>query len=111
MKITGLALAVGCATVLCSASATAAIDDAKAQALMKSGGCATCHSADKKLVGPSYKDVAAKRKAEADAAAMLQKAVRTGSKDVYGKMPMPPIAATKISDDDLKELIAWILTK
>jgi len=98
---------------LISASAQAAIDDAKAAELMKKekGGCAVCHSVDKKLVGPMYKAVAEKRKGQADAIAVMEKAVRHGSKDVYGKIPMPPTAPAKISDSDLHDLIQWILTK
>jgi len=105
------ATAFAAAIVLGAMPARAAIDDAKAQELMKSGGCATCHSVDKKLIGPAYKDVAAKHKGDAGASAALEKAVRAGSKDAYGKIPMPPTPATKISDEDLHSLLDWILSK
>lgn len=106
--------AVTCIGVLVFAagSANAAIDDAKATALMKSGDCSSCHSVEKKLVGPAYKDVSQKHKGDANAIAVLTKAVRTGSKGVYGgPIAMPPTGAAKINDADLHDLLDWILTK
>jgi cytochrome c len=94
-----------------TAPAWAALDDAAATDLMKKSGCAVCHTVDKKLVGPTYKDVAAKRKADGTKPDALAKAVRTGSKGVYGPIPMPPNPEAKINDADLNALIAWILTK
>ncbi len=94
-----------------AASANAALDDAKAQEVMKKAGCVSCHAVDKKLVGPSYKDIALKRKAEPDAVASLEKNVRAGSKGVFGSMPMMAFPPAKISDAELHELAEWILTK
>jgi len=95
-----------------SASASAVIDDAKAASLMKSGGCRSCHSVSKKVVGPAYTEVAAKHKGEANAIEALTKSVRTGSKGVYGgPAPMPPTNATMISDADLHDLLEWVLSK
>lgn len=111
MKFNLVALGMGAVLTLGAGAASAALDDAKAQDVMKAGGCSTCHAVDKKLIGPAYKDVAAKHKGDADAVAKLEKAVRGGSKDVYGKIPMPPTAAAKISDADLQALLEWILTK
>ena len=96
---------------LFSSAANANLDDANALEIMKKSGCIVCHSIDKKVVGPAYKDVAQKRKDESDAAAMLEKSVRGGSKGVYGQMPMPPNPPSKISDADLRELIEWVLTR
>ena len=104
-------LSAACGMAIFAASASAAIDDAKAQEVMKKGGCVACHTVDKKLVGPSYKDVALKRKAEPDAVATLEKNVRAGSKGVFGPMPMMATPAAKISDADLHDLAEWILTK
>jgi cytochrome c len=95
--------------VLFSASASAALDDAAAMALMKKSGCAACHTVDKKLVGPTYKDVAAKRKGSDPAE--LVKAVRAGSKGVYGTIAMPANPVAKIADADLNDLVTWIMTK
>ncbi len=89
----------------------AAIDDTKAKSLMTAGGCTTCHAVDHKVVGPAFKDIAAKRKAESGAVATLEKKVRAGGKGDYGAIPMPPNAEAKINDSDLHELVEWILTK
>ncbi len=74
-------------------------------------GCMMCHAIDKKLVGPSLKDVAAKYKGDAAAPAKLAASVRAGSKDVWGPAPMMAIDASKISDADLDAVIAWILAQ
>jgi cytochrome c len=71
--------------------------------------CATCHTATKKIVGPTWHDVAVKYKGKADAPKMLAERVRKGGKDVWGPVPMLPLGADKISDADLKTVIAWIL--
>jgi cytochrome c len=63
---------------------------------------------DKKLVGPSFKDVAAKYKGQADAEAKLAKKVKEGGKGVWGEVPMPPNVAVK--EDDIKALVKWVLT-
>jgi cytochrome c len=83
----------------------AAADEAAA----KSNGCMACHALDKKVVGPSYKSIANKYKDDANAADKLAKEVRTGSKGVWGPAPMP--AQTRISDADLKKVIAWVLAQ
>ena len=97
--------------MLFATGARAGLDDAKAQELMKTGGCTVCHNVDKKGVGPAYKDVAQKRKGEKDALATLENSIRTGSKGVYGQIPMPPSSKDKISDADLRGLVEWVLTK
>lgn len=98
--------------MLFAPAANAALDDAKAQDLLKSGGCVACHSVDKKILGPAYKEVAQKRKGDKDAVATLENAVRNGSKGTYSTtMPMPPNPQSKISDADLHDLIEWVLTK
>ena len=104
---------LGGALALAFAGATSAqaLNDKTADELMKKAGCNSCHSVDKKLVGPAYKDVAAKNKGKADAAQAMFDKVRKGGAGVYGQIPMPPNPPDKISDGDLKLLIAWILTK
>lgn len=92
--------------------ANAALDDDAAQAILKKGGCTTCHKLDKAGAGPSIKDIAKKQKGKAGAADELKKAIREGSKGVYGAdSVMPGIAASKISDADSANLVQWILTK
>lgn len=71
-------------------------------------GCMTCHQVDKKLVGPSYKDVAEKYKGQADAAKRLSVKVKAGGKDVWGPIPMPP--NPNLMDTDIEVLIKWILS-
>lgn len=79
------------------------------EALMTKAGCLACHAKDKKLVGPAYKDVAAKYKGQADAVAKLMDKTRKGGAGVYGPVPMPPNPVNKISDADLKSVVEWIL--
>lgn len=79
------------------------------EAAMNKAGCLACHAKDKKMVGPAYKDVAAKYKGQADAPAKLAESVRKGSKGVWGPVPMPPTPPDKISDADLKAAIEWVL--
>ena len=73
--------------------------------LATKSGCMACHAADKKVVGPSYQDVAKKYKASDEA--MLIAKIRKGGSGVWGPIPMPPNATLK--DEDLKTLVKWIL--
>ncbi|HPU51204.1 MAG TPA: c-type cytochrome [Burkholderiaceae bacterium] len=75
--------------------------------LAKKANCAGCHTPDKKLVGPSYHDIAAKYKGDAGASAKLVDKVKKGGGGVWGPEPMPPNAA--VSDGDAKVLVDWIL--
>jgi len=77
--------------------------------LATKAGCTACHAKDKKLVGPSYHDVAAKYQGSPGAAADLAAKVRSGGKGVWGTVPMPAADAKKVSDADLASIIAWIL--
>lgn len=93
------------------AAVSGPLDDKKAQEIMARAGCAACHAANQKIVGPAYKDVAAKRKTEKDAVPLLMKKVREGGSGVYGPIPMPPNPKEKISDEELKAMVEWVLTK
>jgi len=75
--------------------------------LAKKYNCLACHGVDKKLVGPSYQDVAAKYKGQADAPDKLVTKVKAGGVGVWGQIPMPPNPT--VPDADLKALVAWIL--
>src|SRR5256712_11170915 len=81
---------------------------ADAQELLKEKACLSCHTVDKKLVGPAYKEVAAKYKARKDAEAYLVKKIKEGSTGVWGPIPMPPNGT--VGDDDAKTLAKYILT-
>jgi cytochrome c len=95
------------AAVTLSAGAHAA--DAKAaEALAKNSGCLACHTVDKKLIGPSYKDIAAKYRNDKGAEANLVKKVKAGGKGVWGDIPMSPNAHVK--DEDIKTIVQWILS-
>jgi cytochrome c len=72
-------------------------------------GCAVCHAATKKVLGPSYRDIAIKYKNRTDALTLLSGRVRHGGKDVWGPVPMPPTDASKVNDADLKAVLTWIL--
>ena len=77
------------------------------EALAKSKNCMSCHATDKKLVGPSYKDVAKKYAGQKDAADKLAAKVIKGGSGVWGPVPMP--ANAQVNDADAKKLVAWIL--
>jgi cytochrome c len=79
-----------------------------AKDLARKNQCMSCHKEEGKLVGPAFKDVAAKYKEDADAEAKLAAKARNGGKGVWGSVPMPP--SKSISDDDLKTVISWILS-
>ena len=78
------------------------------EALAKSKNCMACHAVDKKLVGPSYKDVAKKYAGQKDAEATLVTHVMKGSKDVWGPVPMP--ANANVTEAEAKKLVAWVLS-
>jgi cytochrome c len=111
MNVKIIAVGFAGALALAATSANAALDDAKAQDLLKKSGCFACHSVDKKILGPTYKEVALKHKGESDAAGKLVKVVRNGSKGSYGSFAMPPNPASKISDEDLHNLLVWVLAQ
>ena len=66
------------------------IDNAAAEALMKKDGCTACHAIDKKLVGPAYKDVAAKYRGDKAPRRSWMEKVKKGGSGVWGPVPMPP---------------------
>jgi cytochrome c len=76
--------------------------------LMKKNACGACHAVDKKMVGPGYKDVAAKYRGQKDVEAKLVEKVKKGGVGVWGQIPMPP--NPNVSDADARALVNWILT-
>jgi cytochrome c len=76
--------------------------------VVKAKGCLTCHAVDQKKVGPAYKDVAAKYRADKDAPKKLAEKVKKGSQGVWGNVPMPP--NTNVPDADVNALVKWILS-
>jgi cytochrome c len=94
------------------AAATMALAAAPAfanEALATKSACTACHAVDKKIVGPSFKEVAAKYKGDKNAEAKLVDKVKKGGTGVWGQVPMPPNAA--VSDADIKTLVKWVLSQ
>lgn len=94
-------LALGAALTFQSAQAN------DGETLFKSKPCVGCHMIDARLVGPAYKEVAAKYAGQADASAGLVKSIKEGSTGKWGPNPMP---ANQVTDEEAKTLADWILT-
>ncbi len=78
------------------------------QALAQKSACMSCHQIDKKVVGPSFKDVAKKYKGDAKASEHLVGVIKKGGKGVWGAVPMPP--HPQVSDENAKKLADWVLS-
>ena len=76
--------------------------------LAKAKNCLACHAADKKVVGPSYQDVAAKYAKDKDATGKLAKKIREGGVGAWGQIPMP--ANPQVSEAEAQTLAKWVLT-
>jgi cytochrome c len=87
----------------------AQVNAADASALAQKSGCLACHTVDKKVLGPAYKDVAAKYKGDKTAEAKLVAKVKAGGSGVWGPMPMPPMAA-QVKEADITTIVQWILS-
>jgi len=104
MKIRTISLS---AVVLASVGLHASPALAQADLAQKKN-CMACHAVDKKLVGPSYKDVAAKYAGQKDAVDKLAGKVVKGGAGVWGAVPMP--ANPQVTDAEAKQLVQWIMT-
>ena len=106
MKSKMLAISAAAAILAVSGTAQADLD------LAKKSGCLACHSVDKKVVGPAWKDVAAKYKGDANAKATLIDKVKKGGKGnwtkVTGGAPMPPYSP-RVKDADIEKLVDFVL--
>jgi cytochrome c len=102
MKKIGTAVLASATLLFASAAMADQLED-----MMKKNGCNACHSEDKKIIGPSYKDVAAKYKGDPTAVAKLTEKVKKGGSGVWGPVPMPP--NTQVSDADIKKMVELIL--
>lgn len=76
--------------------------------LAKSKNCLACHVADKKLVGPSYKDIASKYAKDKDAVAKMAKKIREGGVGAWGQVPMP--ANPQVNEAEAQTLAKWVMT-
>ena len=77
--------------------------------LAKKSGCLACHSVEKKVVGPAWKDVASKYKGNAGAKATLVEKVKKGGKGNWGQAPMPPYSP-RVADADIEKLVDFVLS-
>ena len=102
MKFAALVLTIAAGAVL---SLPAQASDELAKKYM----CLTCHTVDKKLVGPSYHDIAVKYKGDKGAEAKLAEKIKKGGVGAWGQIPMPP--NDKVPDADVNALVKWVLTK
>ncbi len=87
-----------------------AVSSARAQEvapLLHKGQCLSCHATDRRLVGPSYREVAQKYKGDAGAADRLAEKILKGGAGVWGPVPMPPAAG--LSTAEAKTLARWVM--
>lgn len=91
------------------ATPAVAVDMAAGKALAQKSGCLACHTVEKKVVGPAFKDIAAKYKGNAKAEEMLIAKVTKGGSGVWGPVPMP--ANAKVTPEDMKTLVQWALAQ
>ena len=97
------------ALVFAAAATVFAVPSRASDELAKKHNCLVCHTVDKKTIGPSYKEVAAKYRADKGADAKMLDKVKKGGQGVWGQVPMPPNAT--VPDADLKALVKWILSQ
>jgi cytochrome c len=91
------------------AATTVALPAMAQEELAKKHGCFACHTTSTKLVGPAYKDVAAKYRGDKGAEAKLFDKVKKGGTGVWGQVPMPP--NSQVPDADLRALVKWVLSQ
>jgi cytochrome c len=94
--------------LIAAAAAVVALPALANEELAKKNACTACHAVDKKMVGPGYKEVAAKYKGDKGAEAKLVDKVKKGGTGVWGQVPMPP--NPNVKDEDVKTLVKWILS-
>jgi cytochrome c len=92
-----------------AALATVSVPALADQALATAKNCMACHAMDKKLVGPAYKEVAAKYSGQKDAVDRLALKIMKGGAGVWGPVPMP--ANAQVNESEAKKLAAWVLTQ
>lgn len=97
------AIVIAAAAVVAMTAGIASADEA----LAKKSACMSCHQVAKKVVGPSFQDVAKKYKGDAKASDHIVGVIKKGGKGVWGPVPMPP--HPQVSDADAKKLADWVL--
>jgi S-disulfanyl-L-cysteine oxidoreductase SoxD len=105
VKKAAVAPAAASKTTEKSAEPAGPLKSADVSAVLSKNTCSACHGVDNKIVGPSFKEIAVKQSAKADAMAYLTGKIKAGGSGVYGAMPMPPQG---INDEDAKKIALWI---
>jgi cytochrome c len=106
MKIIAM-LCLSALSLIVTSRANATISDADAAQLTAKYNCQACHQVDKQLVGPAFRDIAKKYKAEAGAVSKLEAKVKNGSSGVWGAIAMPP---NNVPGADLQALVEWVMS-
>ena len=106
VAVVTFALLVGVLTSFVATAACAA-DTQRGLAVANANACMGCHAVDRKLVGPSFQQIAAKYKGDAQAPAKLARKVKDGGAGVWGMIPMP--AHPSMSDADVRAVVDWVL--
>lgn len=110
-KLSSASRAAACLLLGWSALYFAPPAHASGEELMEASGCISCHRVDQKLIGPAFRDVAARYRNRSDATEYLAARIRGGSEEgIWGDIPMPPNTVEKISDENLALVIEWLLS-
>ena len=99
---------MGFTLLACMVVAMAADESPPGETAAKASDCFSCHSIDQKLVGPAFTAVAQKFAGQPGAASTLEAAIKNGHVGTWGQIPMP--AHPQLSDAQLQQIVAWILT-
>ncbi len=102
-------IAIAACVAACEGGGGAGNAEKTSATLYQQYGCSSCHAADRKLVGPAFRDIAARYRGRADAEALLVAKVRSGGAGVWGQVAMPPHPA--LPDGALHEMIRTILAQ
>jgi cytochrome c len=103
----GASVLGGIAMVLALTAAPPAVAASAGLTIARSNACMGCHAVDRKLVGPSFQQIAARYKGDPNAQAKLQGKVRDGGSGVWGAIPMP--SHPGMSNADIKTVVEWVL--
>jgi cytochrome c len=109
MRIQGDNMKALLVMALAAGSIMAATQASANQALAQKSGCLACHAVDHKILGPAYKDVAAKYKGDKGAEDRLVAKVKAGGSGVWGPMPMPA-NSPQVKDEDIRTIVKWVLS-
>ena len=107
MTVVAIAITAATGQGALAADAPAASSPADAMNIAGKNACMGCHAVDRKLVGPSFQQIAGKYKGDVQAQARLETKVRDGGSGVWGVLPMP--SHRSMNGADIKTVVGWIL--